>query len=129
MDRIRALTKRSRSISLDERIKQVNTYLRGWYGYFRLADTRSVLKNLDGWTRRKLRVCVIKQWKKPKTVRRNLIGLGIKEEDAKKISGSRKGYWRLSTTEQINKALGLAFWRDQGLISLTAEYDRLRKAS
>jgi hypothetical protein len=95
--RIRALT---RSISLDERIKQVNTYLRGWYGYFRQADTRSVLKNLDGWTRRKLRVCVTKQWKKPKTVRRNLISLGIKEEDAKKINGSRKGYWSLSKTER-----------------------------
>jgi RNA-directed DNA polymerase len=47
------------------------------------------------------------------------VALGIPEEWATKISNSRKGYWRLSKTPQVNKALGVAFWRNQGLVSLT----------
>jgi hypothetical protein len=37
------------------------------------------------------------------------------------ISSSRKGYWRLAMTPQLNKALGLAYWRNQGLFSLAEE--------
>ncbi|MEA4884110.1 MAG: hypothetical protein VB144_10750 [Clostridia bacterium] len=58
----------------------------------------------------------------PKTVRRNLVALGIPDEWAQKISGSRKAYWRLANTPQVNKALGLAYWRNQGLLSVVDLY-------
>jgi len=74
-------------------------------------------------------MCLLKQWKKPKTKRRNLVGLGIAEEWARLISGSRKAYWRLAKTPQLNKALGLAYWHDQGLLSLRDTYHRLRSVS
>ncbi|ABZ85517.1 conserved hypothetical protein [Heliomicrobium modesticaldum Ice1] len=96
-------------------------------GYFRLIDTPSVLKELDEWLRRRLRMCLLKQWKRPKTRRRNLVALGIPEEWACNISGSRKGYWRLSLTPQMNKALGLAYWREQGLVSLVETYQSHRQ--
>lgn len=44
--------------------------------------------------------------------------LGIPSEWASMISRSRKAYWRLANTPQVNKALGLAYWRNQGLLSL-----------
>lgn len=125
-DRVRQLTARRWSISLEERIKRINTYLRGWIGYFRLADTPTVLQALDEWVRRRLRMCLLKQWKRPATKRRNLVALGIPEDWARLISGSRKGYWRLAKTPQVNKALGLAYWRDQGLTSLADRYRELR---
>ncbi|WP_287193312.1 group II intron reverse transcriptase/maturase [Syntrophothermus sp.] len=128
-DKIRELTKRSRSQSMEDRIGALNTYLMGWIGYFKLADTRSVLQSLDEWVRRRLRMCYLKQWKKPKTKLRNLIVLGIPADWAALISGSRKGYWRLANTPQMNKALGLAFWRNQGLRSLVGRYDQLRFTS
>lgn len=118
-DRVRELTRKNRSISLDERLEKLNRYLRGWIGYFRLIDTPSILQELDEWIRRRLRACLLKQWKKPRTRRRKLVALGIPEDWARLISGSRKGIWRLSNTPQVNKALGLAFWRNQGLLSLT----------
>lgn len=127
--KIRELTSRRKSQSMEQRIQKLNEYLLGWSGYFRLADTRSVFQSLDEWVRRRLRMCLLKQWKKPKTRRRNLIALGIPEEQAILISGSRKGYWRLSNTPQVNKALGLAYWQKQGLTSLVERLDMLRSTT
>jgi group II intron reverse transcriptase/maturase len=128
-DKIRQLTSRSRSISMEQRLHSLNTYLRGWVGYFRLADTPSILQDLDKWTRRRLRMCLLKQWKKPRTKRRNLVAQGIPEKWAGCISGSRKGYWRLANTPQVNKALGFPYWKDQGLFSLLETYRSLRGTS
>ena len=119
-DKVRELTSRRRSISLEFRIRQLNIYLRGWVGYFKLAETPSVFRELDQWIRRRLRMCVLKQWKNPKTKRRELIKLGIPIAAAKKIGGSRKGYWHLAFTPQLNKALDLHYWETQGLFSLTS---------
>jgi group II intron reverse transcriptase/maturase len=113
-EKIRQLTKRSRSISLKERITKLNVYLRGWIGYFRLAETPSVFEPLDKWIRRRLRMGLLKQWKKPKTRKKSLVALGIAELWAGCISGSRKGLWRLSNTPQVNKALGLAYCKPKG---------------
>jgi RNA-directed DNA polymerase len=124
--RIRELTRRSRSYSMELRIQQLNEYLNGWSGYFRIADTRSVFQGLDEWLRRRLRMCLLKQWKKPQNKRMRLISLGIPANLARNISRSRKGYWRLANTPQLNKALGLAYWRDQGLTSLVVRFDELR---
>lgn len=128
-EKVRELTKRSRGQSLEKRIRDLNVYLQGWSGYFRIAETRSVFQTLDEWTRRRLRMCLLKQWKKPKTKKRNLVALGIPRDWAALISGSRKGYWRLSKSPQINKALGIAFWRAQGLKSLVERYDALRSTT
>jgi RNA-directed DNA polymerase len=127
--KIRELTSRRKSQSMEQRVQKLNEYLIGWGGYFRLADTRSVFQSLDERVRRRLRMCLLKQWKKPKTRRKNLIALGIPQEQAVLISGSRKGYWRLSNTPQFNKALGLAYWRKQGLTSLVERLDILRSAT
>ncbi len=117
-DKIRDLTKRSQSISIEERIRRLNRYLKGWMAYYCLAETPSIFKQLDGWIRRRLRMCLLKQWKKPASVRRNLVALGLPVEWARDISCSRKGYWRLSLTPQLNKALGTAFWERLKLVSL-----------
>ncbi|MCX5913740.1 MAG: hypothetical protein NTV04_17605 [Deltaproteobacteria bacterium] len=61
MDRIRGITRRSRGISLTQVIEELQEYLRGWSGYFRLVETLSVLRDLDSWIRRRLRCFVAKQ--------------------------------------------------------------------
>ncbi len=128
-DKVRELTSRRKSQSLENRIHTLNVYLQGWSGYFRVADTRSVFQSLDQWTRRRLRMCLLKQWKKSKTKKRNLVTLGIPKEWASLVSGSRKGYWRLANTPQMNKALGTAYWQSQGLKSLVERYDALRSTT
>lgn len=128
-DKIRELTSRRRSQSMQARIQKLNEYLKGWSGYFRIAETSSSFKALDEWIRRRLRMCLLKHWKKPKTRTQNLVSLGLSREWARLIACSRKGYWRLSNTPQMNKALGLAYWRAQGLVSLSERYNALRSTS
>lgn len=121
-ERILKISKRSSGISLKERIEKLNEYLKGWFGYFKLIETPSVFEDLDGWIRHRLRACLLKQWKFPRTRRKNLVSLGIPDEWARNISGSRKGCWRLALSPQIKKALGLDYWRTQGLFGLAENY-------
>lgn len=115
---IRKLTRRSWSVSMKERLEKLNAYLLGWSGYFGIAETKRVFQDLEEWIRRRLRMCLLKQWKRGKTKLRNLVKLGIPEDWGGCLAFSRKKYWRLANTPQINKALGLAYWREQGLVSL-----------
>lgn len=127
-DRLRDLTCRSRSQSMVERIKRINTFLRGWLAYFRLAETPRPFRELDEWLRRRLRACLWKQWKTAKARRRNLLNLGLKEQQARSMAWSRKGYWRIAGSPVLQTTLTIAYWRKQGLFSLAAFYDHHRQA-
>jgi len=88
--RIRELTGRSRSQSMDRRLRALNAYLAGWFGYYGYANTPSVFKALDEWLRRRLRACVWKQWKQPTTRYRRLKGLGLTPRQAFSLSDAGK---------------------------------------
>ncbi len=62
---------------MEKRIEKLNKYLMGWCGYFALAETPSKFKEFDEWIRRRLRMCLWKEWKTPKTRIRKLRGLGV----------------------------------------------------
>ena len=114
---------------MEYRIQRLNQYLTGWCGYFALADTKSVFSQLDGWIRRRLRMCLWKEWKKPRTKIRNLIRLGVPAWKAYEWGNSRKGYWRISNSPILHKTLGISYWSNQGLKSLQKRYEFLRQIS
>ncbi|WP_214798647.1 MULTISPECIES: group II intron reverse transcriptase/maturase [unclassified Exiguobacterium] len=128
-DKIRDITSRKRPYSMEVRIQKLNQYLMGWCGYFALADTPSVFKTLESWIRRRLRMCVWKSWKKPSTKVRKLTGLGIPKGKAHEWGNSRKGYWRISKSPILHKALGNSYWSSRGLKSLVSRYETLRHTS
>ncbi|AFV11267.1 RNA-directed DNA polymerase [Thermacetogenium phaeum DSM 12270] len=125
--KIRGITARNKPISMDERIERLNTYLGGWIGYFALADTPSVFKDIEGWMRRRLRMCLWKQWKRVRTRYRELRALGLPEWVVHHFANARKGPWRMAHGP-MNRALGNAYWQSHGLMSLTERYHRLRQA-
>ncbi len=125
-ERLRQLTRRTRSGQLEEVLKEINTYLRGWMGYFRLADTPSVFQALDEWLRRRLRQLLWKRWKKPRARWRNLVGLGVPPRSAREVAGSGKGTWRLAAAPPVQQALSDAYWHRQGLQSITERYHEFR---
>jgi RNA-directed DNA polymerase len=95
-ERIRELTSRMRGRKLNDVISELNSYLNGWKGYFGFCETPSVLQELDGWIRRRLRCYLWKQWKTPARRRSELLGVGAPQLWARNLGGSSKGAWRIS---------------------------------
>jgi len=124
-DKIRAITKRNRGKSVDSVIAEINTAMSGFLNYFKLADMKEFLSDMDSYIRRKLRVIVWKHWKKPRTKFRKLLGMGLPNLQAR-IAWCRKKYWRLSKTPQLNTVMGIAYFRDKGLINLVERYCLIR---
>ncbi|WP_079524517.1 group II intron reverse transcriptase/maturase [Solibacillus isronensis] len=127
--RIREITSRKKPYSMEDRIEKLNQYLIGWCGYFALADTLSIFKLLDSWIKRRLRMCLWKNWKKPRTRIRNLIRLKVPYGKAYEWGNTRKGYWRISKSPILHRTLGNSFWESQGLKSLRVRYATLRYSS
>lgn len=124
-DKIREITKRNRGHSLDSIISEINVAMTGFINYFKLADMKEFLSDMDKWIRRKLRVIVWKHWKKNRTKFRKLLGMGLPSIQAR-IAWCRKKYWRLSKTPQLNTVMGVAYFRDKGLINLVERYSLIR---
>lgn len=117
--KVRELTKRNRAVTLTRVITELNSKLREWINYFKLTERPSEISSLDGWIRRKLRCYRLNQRKKSKSITSFLISLGIKAEYAKDIGGSSKGWWRLSKTPQVHRAMNKKWFNKQGLIDMT----------
>lgn len=113
--RVRELTNRNRGKSLDQVVKELNMYLRGWWNYFRLTEARYILKALKTWILRRLRSLVWKQWKNPRTRARNLEKLGIDHEHAMTCGNARKKYWRMSRVKWVVFALSELYFVKKGL--------------
>ena len=126
-NKIREITSRKKPYSMDYRISKLNQYLMGWCGYFALADTPSIFIKFDSWIKRRLRMCMWKDWKKPSTKVRKLIGLGIPIGKAYEWGNSRKGYWRISNSPILHRSLGNSYWSSRGLKSLISRYEALRQ--
>ena len=127
--KVREITSRKMPYAMEYRIEKLNQYLIGWCGYFALADTKSIFTKLDSWIRRRLRMCVWKNWKHPKTRVRNLIRLGVSKHKAFEWGNTRKGYWRISNSPILDRVLDNSYWSRQGLRSLQSRYEILRYSS
>jgi RNA-directed DNA polymerase len=127
-DRLRRLTSRRWGVSMQRRIREINRFTVGWTAYYQLADHPRPLRDLDEWLRRRLRQVRWKEWKRIRTKRRNLIALGIPEEQAHQWACTRKGYWRIAGSAPLQRALPNAYWTSHGLEGFTDPYHRLRDA-
>ncbi len=122
--RLRQLTDRHRSIAMPMRLALLNRFIGGWSAYFALAETPSVFAELDEWLRRRLRQVRWKEWKRYAARRRNLVALGIPAGQARQWAASRRGYWRVSGSPILTRALPIAYWAALGLVSIN---DRVRR--
>jgi RNA-directed DNA polymerase len=124
-EKLRRLTRRTRSGKLEEIIREVNTYTVGWIGYYWQANTPSVYVELDGWIRRRLRQMVWKRWKRGTTRYRELVKLGVPKQWAQEGAGGTSP-WHMSASPVIDQALSNRYLRDLGLVSMKDRYVKLR---
>ncbi len=116
--RVRELTRRTRGKSLAQIIKELSVYLIGWRGYFGFCETPSVLRELDQWTRRRLRAVVWMQWKRGTTRYAELRRCGVGRDQAAQAAGSPRGPWRLSNSPALAMALSNASLESLGLATV-----------
>ena len=95
-EKLKLLTKRNRGRNVRRVMQEVKVFIRGWIGYFRVADMKRTLTAWDEWLRRRFRMYIWKQWKKPKTKAANLRKLGVPTDRAYQWGNSRLGYWRIA---------------------------------
>ena len=123
--KLKQLTDRSWSISLDNRIKQINYLIRGWVNYFRIANMRQTIIDIDKHLRTRIRVIIWKQWKKITNRYKALRQLGVSHEIAFACANTRKGYYQICKTTYIQFAINIERLRKRGLVFLLDQYTKV----
>ena len=123
--KLKELTTRKWSISLNERIKKINQVVRGWVNYFRIASMKNVLIKIDERLRTRIRVIIWKQWKKTKKRCQSLIQLGVDKEIGFNCANTRKGYQQICKSRYVMFAINNERLRKRGLICGLDQYEKV----
>lgn len=123
--KLKQLTDRSWSISLDNRIKKINYVVRGWVNYFRIANMKNKIIEIDEHLRVRIRVIIWKQWKKIRKKCESLQKLGVPFEIAFNCANTRKGYYQICKTRYIQFAINNERLRKRGLVFLLEQYEKV----
>ena len=118
-------TKRNLGKSFDDRLKEINQYIRGWVNYFKVGKMKTFLEKMDKYVRRRLRMCLWKQWKTPKKRRQNLIKLGMMPHEAYKNSYSSKGFARIASSWVLTTTLTNKRFEQFGLLFSIKQYQKM----
>ena len=111
--KIKVLLRRKQAVSrpLAVTFTRVNQIVRGWINYFKIGSIKIFLDEFGQWLRHKIRCIIIKQWKKPMTIYRNLMKLNIackckfSKEDIYKCANTRLGWYKRSAMNVVNFTL------------------------
>ncbi len=120
--RIREITRRAKSVSMETTMEVLAPYLRGWRSYFGFCETPEVLLSLTRWVRLRLRAARWRQWKTQRRRRAALLALGVSPRLARNTAGSGHGPWYLARSQALARGLSNAYFRSLGLPSLIEEH-------
>jgi len=122
--KLKRLTSRKWSISFDERMDYLYSYITGWIGYYGKAKGAAKMKQTDKWLRRRLRMCIWKQWKKVGKRMRSLIQLGASRQQAYEWANTRKSYWHISRSPILQRTITNERLAIRGYTSIEKVYHR-----
>jgi len=124
--KLKILTRKTTPMSFDERIEKLNEVQRGWVNAFRMASIQNKLNELDGWLRNRLRYCIWHHWKKPERKRKNLIRLGVEQEQAYAWSRSRMGGWAIAQSPILGTTITVERLKKRGYVPLLELYNQIK---
>ena len=122
--KLKTITRKTTPMSIEERIYKLKEVQRGWLEYFHLASIHGKFTALDGWLRNRLRYCIWHHWKKPERKRKNLLRLGVSQDDAYSWSRTRKGGWAIAQSPILTTTITLERLRKRGYESLLTCYEK-----
>ena len=125
-EKIKTLTSRSNGWGDARRKVALRQYITGWVNYFKLAEMKWLLKDIDGWYRRRIRMVIWKQWKRVRTRYKNLIKLGASSSQAHMCSNTRKSYWRTANSKVMSMFVTNASLQKAGYLFFLTYYLSVR---
>ena len=125
--KLKELTRRNQGRNVRVVMAKVKEFIRGWIGYFYIADMKRILQSWNEWLRRRIRMYIWKQWKKPKTRVQNLKKLGIPSWQAYQWGNTRLGYWRVAGSAILNRSVTNEKLALAGYYDFPAQYEQIRK--
>ena len=123
---LKAVFRRGRGRNIRRVTAELAPKIRGWVNYFRHADVKGVFEKLDAWIRRHLRKILWRQWKGPRRRELMLRRLGLTKERAWRSATNGRGPWWNAGASHLNQALTAKRLARVGLVSLMAQYHRLK---
>ena len=123
--KLKTLTSRKWSISLDKRLLKLKQQIVGWVNYFRIAKMKNVLMQVDEKLRKRIRVVIWKQWKTIKKRYNSLRKLGANHSNAYRTANCRKGYQYVCNTATIHATITNKRLEQRGLTSLSNLYAKV----
>lgn len=123
--KLKEMTQRNQGKSLVTVIKGLKIVMQGWLTYFRHAEMKTKMRQIDGWLRRRLKCMRLKQCKRCTGIVRFLRKLGVEETLCWRLGLSGKGWWRLSNSPATNMGMTNRWFEEQGYYSLTTNYEKL----
>lgn len=124
VNKCKSITKKSSPISFDERIGKLRSLCYGWIGYFRYANIKTRLTDLDRLLGSRLRYCIWKSWKRIRTRIRNLKKLGVPQKQAVKWGFTRKGGWRIVQSPILQTTITNERLQKRGFVPTANIYKR-----
>jgi group II intron reverse transcriptase/maturase len=120
--KLKYITKKTLPYKFEERLQKLKSVWQGWVNNYRLASIQSKLKLMDEWLRNRLRCCIWHDWKKPERKRKNLIRLGIDQNQAYAWSRTRMGSWAVAQSPILITTITLSRLRRKGYESMLNYY-------
>ena len=120
--RLKDLTSRRSVQNIKASLVRIKVYARGWLNYYGIASMKNNIEDINKWLYHRIRMCIWKQWKKPKTKVRNLIKMGVPEDLAYQAGNSRRGHWFTTHTLAVNMALTKERLINSGFYDLATAY-------
>jgi group II intron reverse transcriptase/maturase len=124
--KLKELTSRSSGWGNQRRKEKLRQFITGWVNYFKLADMKMLLKRIDQWYRRRLRMVIWKQWKRISTKMVNLTKLGISKSKAWEWANTRKSFWHTANSHILTTTITNKRLRRSGYIFLSDYYRKVR---
>ena len=120
--KLKELSSRRSVQSIKPSLEKIKVYARGWLNYYGIASMKNNIDEINGWLYHRIRMCIWKQWKKPRTRMKNLINLGVAEHYAATIAYSRRKYWFISNNKAVIWALNKERLINSGFYDLVTAY-------
>ena len=120
--KLKTLSSRKKCQSIKPSLEEIKVYARGWLNYYGIASMKNNIEDINRWLYHRIRMCIWKQWKLPRTKKRNLIKMGIPEYYAHMAANSRKGHWFCSNLTTVERAMSKERLINSGYYDLATAY-------